>query len=220
MTFYLSSPSNQMQADHCRGQPVLLSYGTFRPWVNRFVPSFSKLLVDSGAFSVLNTATGICVDAFAEWASNYPNADAVASLDSIEGDWELGMRNWEKYPTHFPTFHDTDPWECLDAILEKKPTWLGLGMKPPRDKSDWLDETLERIPPGIHVHGWALIRYADRGSLNSFDSTNWVRESWQIAKSFPWLTSGEALEIMVKRYERMARKIRNPKKELCLFNTP
>jgi hypothetical protein len=222
MTVYLSSPGSQIQADYCRDQPVLISYGVYRSasWIDKYVPSFSHLLVDSGAFSVLNSGKPICVDEFAEWANKYPHADAVASLDSISGNWEEGMRNWEKYQDHFPTFHDTDPWEALDAILAKNPVWIGLGMKPPRTSDTWLDEALERIPDGVHVHGWALRAFTDRARLDSFDSTNWFRDSWKITAEFPWLTPGEALEIVIKRYERETRLVRNSEvANQCLFNT-
>lgn len=200
---------------------MLISFGVYRtsPWIDRYVPSFSRLLVDSGAFSAINSGKSICVDEFAEWANKYPHADAVASLDSIDGDWEEGMRNWEKYPSHFPTFHDTDPWEALDAILANKPTWIGLGMKPPRTSRSWLDEALERIPSDIHIHGWALRAFSEKERLDSFDSTNWFRDSWKVTSAFPWLTPGEALEVIVKKYERETRLVQTQDPSQCLFNT-
>lgn len=221
MTVYLSSPMSQLQADHCRGMPVLLSFGAYKgvTWIDDYVPSFPRLLIDSGAYSTLNTGVSIDLDAYAEWASKFTNARAIASLDDIAGDWEQGLRNWERYPTMFPTFHDTDPWEALDAILAKKPKWIGLGMKPPRTISSWLDESLERIPASIHIHGWALRAFSDRQRLDSFDSTNWFRDAWKIKKGLPWLTHGETLEIIVKRYQREHRTVKTRSTTPCLFDT-
>jgi len=198
-----------------------MSFGVYRKvgWVEKYVPSFSGLLIDSGAYSVLTTGTEINVDEFAEWAQRFPHADAVAALDDISGDWEQGLRNWEAHPWMFPTFHDTDPWEALAGILEKHPKWIGLGMKPPRTSARWLDETLERIPDQIHIHGWELRAFTDRHRIDSFDSTNWFRDSWAVKNAYPWLTPAESLEIIVKRYQREHRIIKTRSTTPCLFDT-
>lgn len=197
-----------MHADHLRGMPVLLSFGACGSdaWQKRYAPSYSGLLLDSGAFSELNSGVKVDLEAYAEWAHTYPWADAVAALDDIRGDWQRGMENWRRYPQMFPTYHDSDPPEALDAILAYSPKWLGLGMVPPRNAARWLDETLERIPAGVHVHGWALRAYADRQRLDSMDSTEWFRTAMKYNGQMPWLTPAECIEIVVKRYQRESRK--------------
>lgn len=210
MEVYLSSPGNQMHADYLRGMPVLLSYGSAKPWMRDYAPSFRRLLVDSGAFSVLNSGATVDLGRYAAWAQEYHWADAVAALDDIAGDWQQGLRNWERHPWMFPTFHSSDPDEVLGVLLERVPKWLGLGMVPPRDKREWLERTLDRIPPGVHVHGWALGSYAELPRLDSVDSTNWWRDAFQYRKDLPWLTPAECVELVVKRYQRANRMRRAP----------
>ena len=41
--------------------------------------------------------------------------------------------------------------------------------------------------------------------LDSVDSTNWWRDGMAVRQSLPWLTYGECLAIVVKRYQREAR---------------
>lgn len=60
MTFYLSSPGSQMHTDHLKGMPVLLSYAIYARWVDDYVASFGRVLIDSGAFSEFNS--GAVVD--------------------------------------------------------------------------------------------------------------------------------------------------------------
>lgn len=206
MTVYLSSPGSQMHADHLRGMPVLVSYACAKPWLDEYIPSFGELLIDSGAFSEFNSGKRIELDAYAEWAEGWGDtADAVAALDDIRGDWERGLENWRRHPWQFPTFHSSDPDEALDVILGYGPSWLGLGMVPPRDKRDWLERTLERVPSGIHVHGWALAGFADHPRIDSVDSTGWMRDAWKVRNQLPWLTPAECVEIIVKREQRRVR---------------
>lgn len=229
MTFYLSSPNNQLQAAACADMPVLLSYGilgksgkpTVGHWMNKgYQQSFSRVLVDSGAFSVMNSGQRIEASAYRDWSEQWVSrADAVAGLDDIEGDWRQSLRNYEAVPWSFPTFHDTDPPELLDdlvALAYERDGWLGLGLLPPREKKqEFMAKTLDRIPPDVHIHGWALWRYSGlkgfaRGESCSFDSTNWWRDALKLRTHVhtAHLTFSECLEIVVKRYRRMARSLR------------
>ena len=220
MVVYLSSPGSQMHADHLRGMPVLLSYGASGPtrWLGRYIPSFGRLLIDSGAFSEMNSGVKIDLEAYAEWAQQFQWADAIASLDDIRGDWERGLENWRRFPWMFPTYHDSDPPEALDAILSHEPKWIGLGMVPPRTSEHWLTETLERIPAGVHVHGWALRGFSHLSRIDSFDSTDWFLASQRIQPSLWWLTPAECVEIVVKRYQRESRKMSRPDTEQGALN--
>lgn len=209
-----------MHADYLRGMPVLLSYAVSgrSDWLRDYIPSFGPLLIDSGAFSEFNSGKRVDRDAYAEWAEPFrPVVDAVAALDDIRGDWERGLENWRAYSWMFPTFHDSDPWEALETILSVRPKWLGLGMVPKngqRTNERWLAETLERLTdyPG-HVHGWALRGFTGYERLDSVDSTNWFRDSWQVRNDYPWLTPAECVEIVVKRYQRERRLIAVPRKK-------
>lgn len=207
---YLASPGNQAQAHMAEGMPVLVSYASFAPWMERYVPSFGRLLVDSGAFSVMTTGKHIDVAEYASWATDFSGrsgVDAWAGLDDIEGDWRKSLKNYEH--GGFPTFHDTDPWELLPELVDmarQRGRWLGIGLKPPRTgKREFVERVLEQVPADLHIHGWALRIYSSCRRIDSVDSTNWWRDGMDVRTKLPWLTYTEALEIVVKRYQRWAR---------------
>lgn len=210
MRFYLSSPGNQLQAHAANDMPVLLSFATWSPWLANYQQSFPHILIDSGAFSELNSGKVISVDAYTEWSLQWlGRADAIAGLDSISGDWRQSLKNYAATPWSFPTMHDTDPMELLDeliAISLERETWLGIGLQPPRrGKEHFLRTVLDRVPDSIHVHGWALGSYAHLRGFDSMDSTNWFRDAMKYRSKMPWLTYGEALDIVIKRYQRISR---------------
>lgn len=219
MKFFLSSPNTQQQAEHCAGMDVLLSYGVLRRngdpadhWINKgYQQAFGDVLIDSGAFSALNSNAKIEVGDYGEWAEVWRDrAVAVAGLDDISGDWRRSLSNYEALPWAFPTIHDTDPGGLLSDLVgmaRARTGWLGLGLKPPRHgKAHLVRELLERIPEDVHVHGWALAEYAHlfTGRRCSFDSTNWWRDAMKLRASpdTAHLHYGECLEIVIKRYQR------------------
>lgn len=220
MTVYLSSPVTQQQGDYVTGMPVLLSFAVFRnrPFIRRYAPAFRRLLIDSGAFSELNSGVKVDLDEYADWAGQWPWADAVAALDDISGDWERGLANWRRYPEMFPTYHDSDPPEALEILLSYRPKWLGLGMVPgpggQRSNEAWLRQTLERLSEPecrhLHIHGWALRAYTQYPRLDSVDSTDWFRAAQKLQGQLSWLTPGECLELIVKRYQRETRRVLAP----------
>jgi hypothetical protein len=214
VTVYLASPNTQQQAEHVAGMPVLLSFALFKPWIGKgYQQSFKRILVDSGAFSELNSGTKIDGIAYRDWSQRWDgHADAVAGLDDISGDWKRSLDNYERFGG-FPTFHDTDPPELLDDLIpmaKERGNWIGLGLKPPRQgKERWVRDACERIPSGLHVHGWAMREYTHVRRLDSVDSTNWWRDAMKL-RTLPdtaHLHYGECLEIVVKRYQRWERSI-------------
>lgn len=225
MIVYLASPNTQQQAEHVAGMPVLLSFTVWSEWMGKgYQESFSRILIDSGAYSEF--ASGIKVDgeAYRGWSEQWVgHADAIAGLDDIKGDWRRSLRNYERYGG-FPTFHESDPPELLDDLVplaRERGRWLGLGLLPPREgKETWVREACERIPADLHVHGWALRRYTHVRRLDSVDSTNWWRDAMKLRTmtELEHLTYGECLEIMVKRYQRWTRTIRDVPKERGLFD--
>ena len=183
MIVYLASPNTQQQAEHVSGMPVLLSFAIYSDWLsNGYQQSFSRILIDSGAYSEFSSGKKIDIGEYSEWATQWvDHADAIAGLDDISGDWRRSMANYEKFPIGFPTFHESDPPELLDDLIDmakSRGSWLGIGMLPPRDGKDkWVRRTLDMIPEGIHVHGWAMRRYTKYRRLDSVDSTNWWRDA-------------------------------------------
>lgn len=208
MTFYLSSPANQMSADHCRDMPVLVSYALYSKWMDQYVPSFRRLLIDSGAFTEFNSGKKVDGLAYRDWCQRWlqtEHIDAIAGLDDIRGDWRRSLKNYELYGG-FPTFHESDPDELLEdlfPIARERGGWLGVGMLPPRrGKWDWVKRTLSRIPYGIHVHVWAGGEYCGHPRVDSTDSTNWILDAFAYRKDLPFLTLAECIELVVKRYKR------------------
>jgi hypothetical protein len=216
LTVYLASPSNQLQAHAAADMPVLLSFSEHgkpgRAWIEDYAPAFSRVLIDSGAYSELTTGKPIDLDAYMGWCERWVGkVDAIAGLDNISGDWRRSLANFERFPIGFPTFHDTDPDDLLDDLIpmaRDRGGWIGLGLKPPRGgKENWVRDACDRIPDDIHVHGFALREYAHVARLDSIDSTNWWRDALDI-RVLPLcrhLTYGETLEIVVKRYKRETR---------------
>jgi len=224
---YLASPNTQQQAEHVAGMPVLLSYACYSDWLGKgYQQSFDRILIDSGAFSEFSSGKKIDLTAYAEWAERWDgHADAVAGLDDIAGDWRRSLRNYEAFPMGFPTFHESDPPELLDDLVtmaKERTRWIGLGLLPPRaGKERWVRAALDRIPDGLHVHGWAMRGYTHCRRLDSVDSTNWWRDAMKLRAiaDLSHLTFGECLAIVVKRYQRWAREITEPAKEpLSLFD--
>lgn len=215
-TTYLASPNNQLQADAARGMNVLLSCAIYAPWMDGYQGSFSGILIDSGAYSEMNSGKVVDIEHYVDFTARWTDrADAIAGLDDIRGDWRRSLRNYER--GGFPTYHDSDPFELLPDLIDisrERGNWLGIGLVPPRTgKLGWLVSTLARIPPDIHVHGWALRLYRDQGRLDSVDSTNWWRDAMKL-RTLPdtkHLTYGECLGVIVKRYQRERRTIASTK---------
>lgn len=53
MIVYLASPASQIQADVLKEMPALLSFGCWAKWLDKYQQIFSRILIDSGAFSEL-----------------------------------------------------------------------------------------------------------------------------------------------------------------------
>ena len=217
VTVYLASPGNQMHAACLEGMPTLLSYAQCRDgkkphWIRRYQQTFGRILIDSGAYSVLKSGVELDPAAYVDWAKGWgERVDAYAGLDDISGDWRLSLRNYEH--GGFPTFHNSDPWELLADLIpmaKERGGWLGIGMVPPREgKADWLRDVLNEIPSTIHVHGWALRAYwQTHQRIDSVDSTNWWRDAEARCAKEPWLTRSQACQIVVWRYQQQRRMIR------------
>lgn len=207
MTVYIGTPCNQLQAAIVADMPVLVSFAAACNFLmtGGYAHTFRPLLLDSGAFSELNSGKRVDLAAYVDWVKQFPHAIAWAGLDDISGDWQRSLKNYEA--GGFPTMHDTDPAFVLDELIplaRERGGWIGVGLKPPRSgREDWLRRTLDRIPDDLHVHGWALGRYAHLSRIDSIDSTHaWIE--WQKIRNAlgPWLTPAEAMDLAVKKVRR------------------
>jgi hypothetical protein len=224
MNVYLASPNTQQQAEHVADMPVLLSFAIYAKWLDQYQATFSRILIDSGAFSEMNTGKVVDGLAYKDWWQRWVgHADAIAGLDDIRGDWRRSLSNYEKFGG-FPTIHDTDPKEILDDLIaisiQQGNNWLGIGLMPPRDgKEDFVRWVCDNVPEDIHIHGWALRAYTHVRRLDSVDSTNWWRDAMALRAraGLDFLTYGECLEIIVKRYKRWKRVVKDVMEEPTLF---
>lgn len=225
MRVYLSSPGSQMHADYLKGMPVLVSFALYAPWVDDYQASFGRLLVDSGAYSEMTTGKPVDGPAYRDWWPRWDGqADGIAGLDDIKGDWRKSLRNYEQFGG-FPTMHDSDPPELLDDLIpiarEQGRGWLGIGLVPPRDgKERFIRRVCDRVPDDLHIHGWALRAHTHIRRLDSVDSTNWFRDAWKL-RTHPntaHLTPAECIEIVVKRYQRWTRTVREASDSVCMFS--
>jgi hypothetical protein len=165
---------------------------------------------------MMNSKQKIDGAAYKVWTQRWEgHADAIAGLDDISGDWRRSLKNYEEYGG-FPTIHDTDPKELLKDLIplaRERGGWLGIGLKPPRQgKETFVRWVCSNVPKDLHIHGWALRAYTHIRRLDSVDSTNWFRDAMGIRKTFPYLTYGECLDIVIKRYIRWKRVITEQKK--------
>lgn len=207
---YLASPNTQQQAEHAAGMPVLFSFACYSPWLDGYQHTFPRLLIDSGAYSAFTTGKPIDLAAYAAWAERWVgHADAIAGLDDIGGNWRQSLANYEEFPLGFPTIHDTDPPELLRDLVplaRERGGWIGIGLEPPRQgKERFVRWACDNIPEDLHIHGWALRAYSHVRRIDSMDSTNWWRDAMQLRRDLPWLTYGETLELVIKRYQREKR---------------
>lgn len=225
MIVYLASPNTQQQAEHVCDMPVLLSFACWSKWLDGYQHTFKRILIDSGAFSELNSGKKIDGLEYREWCDRWNGVpDAIAGLDDISGDWKRSLKNYELFGG-FPTIHDTDPQELLEDLINisrERGRWIGIGLKPPREgKESFVRWACDNIPDDIHIHGWALRRYTHVRRIDSVDSTNWWRDAMKL-RTMPdtrHLTYGECLEVVVKRYARWSREIIDVKsKQLDLFS--
>lgn len=228
MDVYLASPNSQLQAHSANGMPVLLSFASYKPWLDQYVPSFRRVLRDSGAFSDLAAIKAgkprrVDLQAFRDWSEPHKE-DAIAGLDDILGDWQLSLKNYQAIEWSFPTIHDSDPPELLPELVAmalERNRWLGIGLMPPREgKERFVRWVCANVPSAIHVHGWALRMYSHVARLDSVDSTNWWRDAMKLRQQLPWLTYGECLDLMVRKYQRWTRLIREPETVNSLFERP
>jgi hypothetical protein len=217
---YLASPNTQQQSEHASGMPVLLSFPCWSDWHRRYQQTYSRILIDSGAYTEFTTGKKVDLSAYIDWATGWMgHADAIAGLDDIAGDWRKSLANYERFPLGFPTFHETDPARFLDDLIpmaRKHGGWIGLGLLPEtrrrRGGERWIRDACSRIPDDIHVHGWAARAYTKVRRLDSVDSTNWWQDAMKL-RTLPdlaHLTYGECLEIVVKRYVRWDRVLSGP----------
>jgi len=143
---------------------------------------------------------------YSPWLKHYLQTFYLLLVDSgafsaFNSGKELDREAYERWSIRF--------MNTLPEMVElayKHGKWIGLGLLPPRTgKATWVKEAISRIPDNLHIHGWAMREYTNIPRLDSTDSTNWFRDAMKLNKDLYWLTYGECLELIIKRYQREAK---------------
>lgn len=170
------------------------------------------MLIDSGAFSEFTSGVAIDLDHYAAWAESWhQRADAIAGLDDLRGDWRRSLKNYERFPHGFPTYHFTDPDALLPdlvALCQARRHWLGFSTNYPGVTEVWVRSMLDRLPPDLHVHAFAGGRWTWLERIDSADSRAWTFYLNDL-KATRWarhLSHAERLDIIMKWYRRYPRR--------------
>lgn len=222
MRIYFATPATQLQAECLVGQRVLESFAlkAREPWMVRYRPTFAGLMLDSGAFSEMTTGAAVDLGAYIEFAVAHGKAyETIANLDVIAGDVaarvDASMRNLQRMRDAgvdaLPVFHQGEPWSVLTDLAACGHVGLGF-QRPIKCAEDFLDGCFSRLPSAVRVHGFAManVKYTGRYPFHSVDSATWVHElralsaiKDQASDVLRYLTQGELLALVVKKYQRI-----------------
>ena len=224
MKVYHASPGNQLHAEMMAGCHVLESFALHaqRAWMVRYRPTFASMMLDSGAFSEMTSGKPVDLGAYVDFALAHRHGyDEIVNLDVISGDVSdrvaASMRNLQTMRDAgldpLPVFHQGEPWSVLLELAAGGRVGLGF-QRPIRGAEEWLDDVFGRLPSGTKVHGFAMAaeKFTRRYPFHSVDSATWFHEwralmalSGQGSDVIHYLTAGEVLQLVIRKYERIAK---------------
>lgn len=224
MRIYLASPGNQLHAEMMAGCHVLESFALHaqRAWMVRYRPTFVSMMLDSGAYSEMTTGKPVDLGAYIDFAQQHTAGyDEIVNLDTISGEVAervaSSQRNLQTMRDAgldpLPVFHQGEPFSVLADLASCGRVGLGF-QRPIRGAEEWLDDCFERLPSSVRVHGFAMAneKFTKRYPFHSVDSATWFHEwralmalSGQGSDVIKYLTAGEVLALVVKKYERIAK---------------
>jgi len=200
---------------------------TYRDWV-----------LDSGAYSAMNSGAEISLDSFIKTSLRLIQTDKtlteIFSLDVI-GDWKKSLENTEKMwaagVEAIPTFHVYEPMHALLSMARDYPK-IAVGgvnqIQHSKDKIRWLDGIFSAVWPK-KIHGFACVgeRIIMRYPFHSVDSTTWEVSVAKFGR-YPSLGVGalsvrgsnQNLRSEVEMYLRLEKKAQERwSKEMALLET-
>lgn len=222
MKVFLATPGTQMHAEMMAGCNVLESFALFAtsPWMVRYRPTFMSLMLDSGAYSEMTRGKAVDLEAYIAYVQQHGAAyDIIANLDVISGDVkervDAGMRNLQRMRDAkidaLPVFHQGEPWSVLTDLASCGKVGLGF-QRPIKCGEEFLSECFSRLPAKTLVHGFAMAneKFTGRYPFTSVDTATWVHElralsaiKDQASDVLQYLTQGELLRLVLKKYERL-----------------
>lgn len=198
------------------GFRVLETFADIRRVLDRYRPTFKSMCLDSGAYSEMASGKAIDLEEYIDYCQQHGAFyDFIAALDSIAGGPDVNLKNWQRMLDRgvaaIPTYHQGEPWSVLQDYV-KSSRMVGLGFQRPiKNAVPYLTEAFSHIPDDVLVHGWGMTNYT-QFPFHSVDSRTWFFEvqalkavKGQGAASLRCLTNGELIEIVQKKYLRLAR---------------
>jgi hypothetical protein len=173
---------------------VLLSYHYFRnvdldaAMAQHFgAGPLPEVFADSGAYSAWKLGATIDVVEYAAWVrrwshlfTTYANLDVIGDAERAASETAANQRILEEAGlTPLPVFHAGEPWEALDALLERGYDYIGLGgLVGRRAKAiaPWLVKVFTRAEGKAVFHGFGLtnLNLSRSFGFYSLDSTTWA----------------------------------------------
>lgn len=224
MDVYLATPGSQLHAECMAGCHVLESFAwtAESQWMVRYRPTFAGSMLDSGAYTAMTQGKTIDRSAYIDFCVEHrAGYRKIVNLDVISGDVSTrvdeGLRNLQAMRDAgidaMPVFHQGEPWSVLTDLAPCGHVGLGF-QRPIRCADEFLSECFSRIPMSVKVHGFGMAndKYTGSYPFDSVDSTTWLFElqalsatSGQGSDVLQYLTQGELLQLVLKKYQRMPR---------------
>lgn len=222
MRIYLATPGSQLHAEYMAGQYVLESFALTAgcQWMSRYRPTFRGRKLDSGAYSVMAKGETVDLEKYIDFALEHARGyDEIVNLDVISGAVadrvDQGKKNLQRMRdaglSPMPVFHQGEPWSILEELASCGKVGLGF-QRPIKCAETFLDGCFSRLPATCRVHGFGMAneKFVGVYPFFSVDSATWFHElralmalKGQGSDVLQYLTQGELLALVVKKYERL-----------------
>lgn len=199
-----------------KGQLVLESFADIRPLTDRYRGTWAGGMLDSGAFTEMNTGKPIDLSAYTDFCVEHGAFyDAIINLDDIRGNVDKSLANLahlrDAGVDAMPVFHQGEPWSVLEDMAAES-DYIGVGFQRPiQSAHQFLDGVWGRVGD-TKVHGFAMTAWMDSFPFYSVDSTTWL---WEVkglmgvrtpnGNPLTYLTPAELVDIVLLKYQRMTK---------------
>lgn len=183
-TLYLAygSAAHETLSKHAGDGPVslLVAYPELQNFLKRrHEYNVERWVMDSGAFTVMNSGGTIDVNDYAQAClAVQGDAAEIFGLDVI-GD-HVGTRKnnehlWNMGIDAIPAFHMGEPWSALDAMKDRPKIALGGIARKGSGRELWIKQCFARVwPKKIHGFGLTARAMMALAPFHSVDSASWI----------------------------------------------